>query len=214
MGASSRRDRRRVGDIPDGRSATHSGNARIRRCAGQRPPPVPWPPRAWAPRRWPPCHRGVPRPAPHAGMAPSPEHRHVPSGLAHRLVGSGGGASVRRHHGAPAGNLSAGGRHRGRSGIRTCTCASRTRPIPPTGDLGATLPPWAAGAGRQQPSPSYSGRGELLGWFFLMQDAGEVDGVRVTAGDGSVDSTRPIATWPLHARKPRGVRACARSRSG
>ena len=59
------------------------------------------------------------------------------------------------------------------------------------------------------PSPSYSGRGELLGWFFLMQDAGEVDEVRVTAGDGSVDSTRPIATWPLHVRARRAASAPA-----
>ncbi len=62
--------------------------------------------------------------------------------------------------------------------------------------------PAAAGS---SPSPSYSGRGELLAWFFLMQDAGEVDEVRVTAGDGSVDGTRAIATWPLHVRASRGA---------
>lgn len=59
------------------------------------------------------------------------------------------------------------------------------------------------------PSPGYSGSGELLAWFFLMQDAGEVDEVRVTAGDGSVDGTRPVAAWPLHARASRAASAPA-----
>lgn len=45
------------------------------------------------------------------------------------------------------------------------------------------------------PSPTYSGRGEGLGWFFFMQAGDRVDEIRITAGDGSLDNTPVVAVW-------------------
>lgn len=45
-------------------------------------------------------------------------------------------------------------------------------------------------------SPEHLGEGEALGFFFFMQ-SGQVDEIRVTAGDGSRDGTVEIARWPL-----------------
>lgn len=42
-----------------------------------------------------------------------------------------------------------------------------------------------------------TGSGEALGWFFLMQRDGQVDEVRIRAGDGSRDGTRVVATYPV-----------------
>lgn len=64
--------------------------------------------------------------------------------------------------------------------------------------------PAQAGSGG---SPVYSGSGELLGWFFLMQDGAEVDEIRVSAGDGSHARTQPIASWPWHVVARAGTAA-------
>jgi hypothetical protein len=48
------------------------------------------------------------------------------------------------------------------------------------------------------PSQTYSGSGETFGWFFFMQPGQEVDEIRVTAGDGSMDNTPVVATWSGH----------------
>lgn len=48
------------------------------------------------------------------------------------------------------------------------------------------------------PSPSYSGSGEALGWFFFMQPGDEVDEIRIRAGDGSTRHTPVVATWHGH----------------
>jgi hypothetical protein len=47
------------------------------------------------------------------------------------------------------------------------------------------------------PSGTYSGTGEALGWFFLMQPGDEVDEVRIRAGDGSYGGTHPVASYPV-----------------
>jgi hypothetical protein len=47
------------------------------------------------------------------------------------------------------------------------------------------------------PSGKYTGTGEVLGWFFLMQPGDEVDEIRILAGDGSRDGTHPVATYPV-----------------
>jgi len=54
---------------------------------------------------------------------------------------------------------------------------------------------WARPYYRGQPanagnngSYSYTGKGEALGWFFFSGNHGEVDEVRITAGDGSIAS--------------------------
>lgn len=44
-------------------------------------------------------------------------------------------------------------------------------------------------------SPRYSGRGEALGWFFLMEPGTRVDEIQVTAGDGSSAGTALMAVW-------------------
>lgn len=46
-------------------------------------------------------------------------------------------------------------------------------------------------------SATYTGRGEVLGWFFLMQPGDEVDEIRIRAGDGSVDGTQVVITYPV-----------------
>ncbi|HNP36218.1 MAG TPA: hypothetical protein PKK10_10220 [Woeseiaceae bacterium] len=43
------------------------------------------------------------------------------------------------------------------------------------------------------PSRSYTGSGETLGWFFFMEPGQQVDEIRITAGDG----TRLIATYAV-----------------
>ncbi len=48
------------------------------------------------------------------------------------------------------------------------------------------------------PSPTYSGSGEALGWFFFMQPGEEVDEIRITAGDGRTKSTPVVAVWRGH----------------
>ena len=47
-------------------------------------------------------------------------------------------------------------------------------------------------------SYSYSGNGEALGWFFFMGNRGEVDEIRITAGDGSIAGTPVVLTYPVH----------------
>jgi hypothetical protein len=44
------------------------------------------------------------------------------------------------------------------------------------------------------PSPTYQGSGEAIGWFFFM-NPDEVDEIRIIAGDGSAESTPVAATW-------------------
>ncbi|MBX3700532.1 MAG: hypothetical protein KF903_05975 [Dokdonella sp.] len=66
--------------------------------------------------------------------------------------------------------------------------------------------PARAGSGT---SPEYAGSGELLGWFFLMQDGAEVDEIRATAGDGSLARTPLVASWPLHVVARSGAPATA-----
>lgn len=43
-----------------------------------------------------------------------------------------------------------------------------------------------------------AGSGEALGWFFLMQPDVQVDEVRIRAGDGSLNNTHVVATYPAH----------------
>jgi hypothetical protein len=47
------------------------------------------------------------------------------------------------------------------------------------------------------PSRTYTGTGEALGWFFFMQPGDRVDEIRITAGDGSREGTRLVATYPV-----------------
>ncbi|HEY0877029.1 MAG TPA: hypothetical protein VGE10_01125 [Zeimonas sp.] len=44
------------------------------------------------------------------------------------------------------------------------------------------------------PSPRHSGSGETSAWFFLMEPEAEVDEIRITAGDGGVNTTPVVAT--------------------
>ena len=48
------------------------------------------------------------------------------------------------------------------------------------------------------PSPTYSGSGEALGWFFFMQPGEEMDEIRIRAGDGSTRHTPDVAIWRGH----------------
>ena len=64
---------------------------------------------------------------------------------------------------------------------------------------------WARPYFRGQPanagnngSYSYSGKGEALGWFFFSDNHGEVDEIRITAGDGSIAGTPVVLTYPVH----------------
>jgi hypothetical protein len=65
---------------------------------------------------------------------------------------------------------------------------------------------WARPYFRGQPanagnngSYSYSGKGEALGWFFFSNNHGEVDEIRITAGDGSIAGTPVVVlTYPVH----------------
>ncbi|MFT3896700.1 MAG: hypothetical protein QM719_03245 [Thermomonas sp.] len=62
-------------------------------------------------------------------------------------------------------------------------------------------------AAGSSPSLEYSGKGELLGFFFLNPPGGQVDEIRVTAGDGSRKGTPEIARFPLRAYSYAGAHA-------
>ena len=62
-------------------------------------------------------------------------------------------------------------------------------------------------AAGSSPSPEYSGKGELLGFFFLNPPGGQVDEIRVTAGDGSRKGTPEIARFPIRAFSYAGAHA-------
>ena len=47
------------------------------------------------------------------------------------------------------------------------------------------------------PSSTYAGSGEALGWFFFMQPGSQVDEIRIRAGDGTDRGTRVVATYPV-----------------
>jgi hypothetical protein len=47
------------------------------------------------------------------------------------------------------------------------------------------------------PSRTYSGSGEALGWFFLMDADARVDEVRIRAGDGSPSGTHEVARYAV-----------------
>jgi hypothetical protein len=49
------------------------------------------------------------------------------------------------------------------------------------------------------PSGSYAGQGEALGWFFFFEAGAEVDEVQIRAGDGSRGGTQLVARDPVHA---------------
>ena len=70
--------------------------------------------------------------------------------------------------------------------------------------------PWFEGrevrAG-SNPSPVYTGSGEALGWFFLMDGAGAVDELRVTAGDGTEAGTAVVLRHPVRIRAGRAAEA-------
>lgn len=48
------------------------------------------------------------------------------------------------------------------------------------------------------PSPTYQGSGDALGWFFFMSPGDQVDEIRVIAGDGLASGTPVVATWRGH----------------
>jgi len=48
------------------------------------------------------------------------------------------------------------------------------------------------------PSQKYSGSGEAIAWFFLMQPGDQVDEIRITAGDGGTNTTPIVATYRVH----------------
>ncbi|OZB58704.1 MAG: hypothetical protein B7X39_16545 [Lysobacterales bacterium 14-68-21] len=47
------------------------------------------------------------------------------------------------------------------------------------------------------PSIRYDGEGEALGWLFFLEPDAQVDEIRITAGDGSLDGTPVVATLPV-----------------
>ncbi|MGB8377203.1 MAG: hypothetical protein WCE70_01865 [Rhodanobacteraceae bacterium] len=47
------------------------------------------------------------------------------------------------------------------------------------------------------PSRSYGGSGEALGWLFPMQSVDQVDEIRISAGDDSTRGTQVLATYPV-----------------
>jgi hypothetical protein len=64
---------------------------------------------------------------------------------------------------------------------------------------------WARPYFRGQPahagnngSYSYTGSGEALGWFFFSGNRGEVDEIRITAGDGSIAGSPVVLTYSVH----------------
>lgn len=50
------------------------------------------------------------------------------------------------------------------------------------------------------PSQTYLGTGEAIGWFFFMKPGDEVDEIRIIAGDGRKQSTPVVTTWRGHVR--------------
>jgi hypothetical protein len=64
-------------------------------------------------------------------------------------------------------------------------------------------------AAGSSPSLEYSGKGELLGFFFINPPGGQVDEIRVTAGDGSRRNTPEIARFPIRAFSYAGAPAPA-----
>ncbi|HMM56039.1 MAG TPA: hypothetical protein PKD77_00400 [Rudaea sp.] len=50
------------------------------------------------------------------------------------------------------------------------------------------------------PSRTYEGNGEALGWFFLMDADAQVDEVRIRAGDGTADGTHEVARYAVHVQ--------------
>ena len=62
-------------------------------------------------------------------------------------------------------------------------------------------------AAGSSPSPEFTGSGELLGFFFLSPPGGQVDEIRVTAGNGSRNGTPEIARFPIRAYSYAGARA-------
>lgn len=64
-------------------------------------------------------------------------------------------------------------------------------------------------AAGSSPSLEYSGKGELLGFFFINPPGGQVDEIRVTAGDGSRRNTPEIARFPIRAFSYAGAPALA-----
>jgi hypothetical protein len=62
-------------------------------------------------------------------------------------------------------------------------------------------------AAGSSPSLEYSGKGELLGFFFINPPGGQVDEIRVTAGDGSRKGTPEIARFPIRAFSYAGAHA-------
>ncbi|HEU4670043.1 MAG TPA: hypothetical protein VFR91_05025 [Dyella sp.] len=64
---------------------------------------------------------------------------------------------------------------------------------------------WVQGYFRGKPAPvgtspsiRYDGEGEALGWLFFLEPDAQVDEIRITAGDGSLDGTPVVATLPVH----------------
>ncbi|MEO9080350.1 MAG: hypothetical protein ABI268_13705 [Rhodanobacter sp.] len=52
--------------------------------------------------------------------------------------------------------------------------------------------------GGSNPSRTYpAGSGEAVGWFFLAEPGDQVDEVQIRAGDGSIDGTHLVATYPV-----------------
>lgn len=47
------------------------------------------------------------------------------------------------------------------------------------------------------PSNTYSGDGDAIGWFFFMQPGDRVDEIRISAGDGSPRGTQVVAIYPV-----------------
>jgi hypothetical protein len=56
----------------------------------------------------------------------------------------------------------------------------------------------SAVAAGTNPSRTYTGAGEALGWFFFMKPGDAVDEIRINVGDGSRDGTHLAATYPVH----------------
>ncbi len=50
------------------------------------------------------------------------------------------------------------------------------------------------------PSRTYAGNGEALGWFFLMDADAQVDEVRIRAGDGSPKGTHEVARYAVRVQ--------------
>lgn len=48
------------------------------------------------------------------------------------------------------------------------------------------------------PSVRHTGRGETIAWFFFMEPGGQVDEIRIRAGDGGINTTPVVATYPVH----------------